>query len=128
MEDAYAQALWQIIEKGTPQADAVRALHAYLKKSGREALLPRIAKAFERLAAGMNDRQAVTLTVADKSHEHAALKSAAPALSRLNLDDKSVNVRIDPTLIGGWRLEGREALIDESYKKHLLAIYTAATQ
>jgi F0F1-type ATP synthase delta subunit len=128
MENAYAQALWQIIKKGTPQADAVRALHTYLLKSGRAALLPRIARSFERLAAGMHNRNAFTLTVADKTHEHSALKDISADLSMLNFDEKNVSIQIDPSLVGGWRMEGKELLIDASYKKHLLAMYTATTQ
>ncbi len=38
------------------------------------------------------------------------------------------NVQIDSDLIGGWRMESGEHLIDNSYKKHLLTIYNAATQ
>ena len=131
MEKAYAQALWTIIQKGPkagmPPADAVRKLHDMLKVEGRVALMPRIAKAFARIAAQERDRSAVTLTVADAKHEHAALKSAGAAIEKLGLGRDEVAVNVDETLIGGWRLEGREALIDESYKKHLLAIYTAAT-
>ncbi len=128
MEQAYAQALWTIIEKGMKPEDAVRAMHDKLKGDGREALMPRIAKAFERLATAMSARDAVTLTVADATHEHAALKSAGAALSKIGVEAKEVQLRTDATLIGGWRLEGKEALIDASYKKQLLEIYTSATQ
>ena len=39
-----------------------------------------------------------------------------------------MKVRVDDSLIGGWRLEGRERLIDASYKELLLSIYNRATQ
>ena len=128
METAYAQALWIVIEKGTPHAEAVRALHAKLKSEGREALLPRIAKAFERLGLSLNNRNTIVLTVADKAHEHTAIKAVAPELAKLGIDEKDIVVNVDHTLIGGWRLEGHETLVDSSYKKHLLALYAAATQ
>jgi F0F1-type ATP synthase delta subunit len=127
MENAYAQALWTVIAKGTKPHDAVRIMHEKLKAEGREALMPRIARAYARLAARESNRTRVTLAVADKAHEHLALKSAAAEIASLGIDEKDVEVRVDPTLIGGWRLEGREALVDSSYKKHLLAIYHAAT-
>jgi F0F1-type ATP synthase delta subunit len=106
----------------------VRAMHDKLKTEGREALMPRIAKAFERLSARMNERDIVTLTIADKAHEHGAITEATRAITNTAIDKKDIAVRLDSTLIGGWRLEGREVLVDESYKKHLLAIYTRATR
>ena len=123
MENAYATSLWKVIEKGMKPTDAVRAMHTKLASEGREALLPRIARAFERLAAQKSGRDAVTLTVADSAHAHASQKDAAAH----GFDMKDVEMHVDPTLIGGWRLEGREQLVDASYKKHLLAIYRATT-
>ena len=126
MENGYAQALWNIIRGGMEPTKAVHALHEQLKKSGRVSLAPRIARAFERIAARDRAHTAVVLTVADKKHEHTARTQAA-ASSKIDLTEKNVEVSIDPTLIGGWRLDARETLIDGSYKKHLLAIYRAAT-
>ena len=123
MENAYAQALWTMIEKGTPQADAVRALHTFLKKSGRVALLPRVARAFARIAAQHASRDAVVLSVADKSHEHSALKAA----SVIDSSASEARIVVDPTLIGGWRLDARETVVDASYKKHLLELYRRTT-
>jgi F0F1-type ATP synthase delta subunit len=128
MEEAYAQALWTVIEKGMEPHDAVRALHAKLVSEGREALLPRIAHALSRIGAQMNSRDRVTLTVADKAHQDAAIKSAAASIAKLGVEERNVAVHIDSTLIGGWRLEGKQTLIDSSYKKHLLAIYTESTR
>ena len=124
MEKAYALALWRIITKGTKQSDAVLAMHEKLKREGREALWPRIANAFARIAAHDHDRNSVTLSVADAAHRDSAHKEAAAA----GLDVKDAKSHVDPTLIGGWRLEGREHLVDASYKKHLLAMYRAATR
>ena len=123
MENAYAQALWNIIEGGKKPTEAVHALQAQLKSSGRLALAPRIARAFERIAARHNAKNAVTLTVASKEHEHRARKEVVAS----GIDVADATVQVDQGLIGGWRLEARETLVDASYKKHLLAIYRAAT-
>jgi F0F1-type ATP synthase delta subunit len=123
MENAYAQALWNVIKGGMKSLDAVHALHAQLQKSGRTSLAPRIARAFARIAAREQARTAVTLTVADASHERSAQREASAS----GIDLKNAAVRVDPSLIGGWRLEARETLVDASYKKHLLALYRAAT-
>lgn len=123
MENAYAQALWKMIQKGTPQAQAVRSLHIFLKESGREALLPRIAKAFERIAAQEQSHQQVVLTVADERH----VSDARRAVKAHVQDADAASIVIDPTLIGGWRLDAREILFDASYKKHLLELYRRTT-
>ena len=123
MENSYAEALWKMIENGMKPADAVTAMHRVLKVEGRENLLPRIAQAFERLAGRKQSRTQATLTVADSTHQDSARKAAALH----GLDTKEATVHIDPTIIGGWRFEGAEELVDASYKKHLLAIYRAAT-
>ncbi len=123
MENAYAQALWNIIKGGKEPTEAVHALHEQLKKSGRVSLAPRIARAFERIAARDHARNAVTLAVAEAGHGHHGQKEAAA----LGIDVADAIINIDPTLIGGWRLEARETLVDASYKKHLLAIYRATT-
>ena len=128
MENAYAQALWNIIEKGTKPADAVRAMHEKLQSEGRGALWPRISLAFQRLAARDRDRNAITISIADAAHEQVAVNNAEVSASEFGIEVKDAEVRIDPTLIGGWRLEGHEHLIDASHKKHLLAIYRAATR
>ncbi len=127
MEKAYAQALWQLIEGGMEPSKAVHAIHTQLEAQGRQELMPRIARAFERLAERMHARDTITLTVADKAHEHAAHKEAAASLSKIGIESTPIETRVDHSLIGGWRMEGREHLVDASHKKHLLAIYRAAT-
>ena len=128
MERAYAQALWNAIERGTEASSAVKALHTILEKAGRVSLMPRIGKAFARLAAQDMARTQVTLTVADKSHEHIAIQEALARGAELQLTAKDIKTHVDKTIIGGWRLEGNEHLLDASYKKHLLAMYQKAAQ
>ena len=41
---------------------------------------------------------------------------------------KDVDVALDDSLIGGWRLEGRGNLVDASFKKSLLDMYNRTTQ
>ncbi|MBI5003475.1 F0F1 ATP synthase subunit delta [Candidatus Kaiserbacteria bacterium] len=127
MEKAYAQALWNTIAGGMDPKKSVHAVHKILETEGRTELMPRIARAFERLAAREHSRNTVTLTVAHKRDEAQSRQEAAEALKELGADAHTLETYVDDSLIGGWRLEGREHLVDESYKKHLLAIYTAAT-
>jgi F-type H+-transporting ATPase subunit delta len=130
MENLYAQALWQVVTKSqgkAAHADPVHTLHAKLKSEGRAALMPRIARAFERIALREAARTTIVLTIADSVDAVEAEKSARATLSSINLSDVHFETRVDPSLIGGWRLEGHEQLVDASYKKHLLALYQNVT-
>ena len=120
MEKLYAQALMKLIQGGMTPTDAVRALHKKLHAEGREALMPRITRAFRRLASEVTRRSAETLIIADASQEVHARSEAKVGTG--------VVVAIDPSLIGGWRLESGERLVDASYKKHLLSLYRRITQ
>lgn len=128
MEKAYAEALWQIVENGEKPKEAVAKLRAVLVSHGREALMPRIAREFARIAAHEGAKKSVTLTVAAEKHAAAAKRAVQGALNELGADADDLNVQVDDSLIGGWRLEGRERLQDASYKKSLLSIYNRATQ
>ena len=127
MEKAYAQALKQMIAGGKKPEDAVRALHEALVRNGRTSLMPKIARAFARIAERESARSTVTISVAREKDAKRALDAAAKQLASLKAGKNDVVVKIDDTLIGGWQLEGRETLVDASYKKHLLTIYSHAT-
>ena len=126
MEKAYAQALWKAIEKGLEPKKAIAALHASLQAHGRESLMPRIAAAFERLAQRNARRGRITLTVAKEDESRAAIKSAKSVLDTFG-EGTEIDVCVDPSLIGGWRVEGKETLVDASYKKYLLDMFNRAT-
>ena len=128
METAYAQALWQLIQRGTAPKKAVEQLHENLQQKGRAALMPRIARAFARIAERDHGKNGITLTVAHEKDERSAKHAVKNTLDELKAAAKDVTVKIDPSLIGGWRLEGRETLVDASWKKSLLLIYNRATQ
>ncbi|MDP3645546.1 MAG: F0F1 ATP synthase subunit delta [bacterium] len=102
---------------------AVHALREILVARGREVLFPRIAKAFERIAVRESNRADVTLHIADEKDERHARSEAKKALAEMKLDTGITNIKIDGTLVGGWRLESGEHLLDNSYKRHLLNLY-----
>jgi F0F1-type ATP synthase delta subunit len=123
METAYAQALWNTVEKGIDPKKALAALYEKVIREGRGALLPRIARAFARIAQQSDNRTRTTVTIADPAHEALARRE----VTHTHGDAKDIRVVIDPTLIGGWRLESGEQLTDASYKKQLLNIYRTVT-
>lgn len=107
---------------------AVHALREALAKRGREALMPRIARAFGRVAKREMAKTGYTLSVAHGTDEAHARSAAKKALESMRAAQGHIEVRTDDTLIGGWRLEGADKLVDASYKKYLLDIYSATTK
>ncbi len=128
METAYAQALAKMIASGRGPKEAVEALRQLLVRLGRAALLPKIGRAFARIAERERGRAGVVLTTARESDNHVAHHEAESILSDMGVDARDVTMRTDESLIGGWRLEGRERLVDASFKKYLLSLYNRATQ
>jgi F0F1-type ATP synthase delta subunit len=112
-----------MIQRGMAPKKAVQALHESLVARGRDALMPRIGKAFARIAARDSERNGVTLSVAREKDASKSLRAAKKALSEMDVPVKEVTVVLDESLIGGWRLEGRERLHDASFKKSLLEMY-----
>jgi F0F1-type ATP synthase delta subunit len=116
MEKLYAQALWKSIENGRNPKEAVESLAKLLKKQARLELMPKIAKAFARLAEA-NKANRTRIFVAHEKNAKAALKASGVV---------EADVCVDETLIGGWRLEGGNEVVDRSFKKYLLDIYNEA--
>ncbi|MEN9561679.1 MAG: hypothetical protein RIQ56_952 [Candidatus Parcubacteria bacterium] len=118
MERNYAMALWKSIERGNNPKAAVSALIQSLQTHGRSALLPRVIAAFKRVSERELRRNETRVLVADQKDALDAMKAAGVS---------QAEVCVDASLIGGWRIERSETLIDASYKKMLLDMYNRAT-
>jgi F0F1-type ATP synthase delta subunit len=116
MEKLYAQALWKAIENGRSPKDAVESLAKLLKKQGRLDLMSKISRAFVRLAEANRGNRSRIFVAKQKDAPHAL---AASGMSE-------ADVCVDESLIGGWRLEGGNEVVDRSFKKYLLDIYTSS--
>ena len=127
MENSYAQALWKMIQNGSKPKEAVAKLREVLAVRGRGALLPKIARAFARLAARQEASSKMTLTVAREKDARAAAKEVEKILAAHKISDVELCEEVDESLIGGWRLEGRGLLVDTTWKKSLVDMYNAAT-
>jgi F0F1-type ATP synthase delta subunit len=113
MEGAYAQALWKSVQAGKSPSEAVHALVELLRHQGRLGLLVKIRKAFERVAALEHERRPRLYVAHQKDAVNARTQSGAP----------DAEVSVDASLIGGWRLEKRDELVDNSFKNHLVSLY-----
>jgi F-type H+-transporting ATPase subunit delta len=128
MEKTYAHALWQLVVNGMNPKDAVHAIHARLEKEGRASLMPRVASAFSRIAERESRKTDYTLTVAREEDLAHAKKEMKALTGDLGIDVDNLKTQVDDTLIGGWRLEGNERLVDASYKRELLDLYNSVTR
>ena len=122
MENSYAQALWQMIEGGMQPKKAIASLFEHLKARGRTALMPRLARAFARIAE-REARRGLVLSVARREDARAAALAVQETLKDMKTASEDVRITIDENQIGGWRLEGDGTLIDASYKRYLLDLY-----
>ncbi len=119
MEKAYAQALWELIQKGEQPKEAVTKVYKALAERGRAALMPAVGRAFERLASREAQKNRSVLVVARKSDEAKARRESGAT---------EAEVTIDSSLIGGWQLFKDGEMRDESWKTALLGIYNNATR
>ncbi|MEK7098654.1 MAG: hypothetical protein AAB908_02015 [Patescibacteria group bacterium] len=119
MEKAYAQALWDLIQKGEKPKEAVTKIHTALAERGRVNLMPAIGRALERLAQREALKNRSVLIVARKGDEAKARKESGA---------KDSELKVDESLIGGWQLFDKGQMTDESWKSALLSIYTATTR
>ena len=127
MEEAYAQALWDIVERGMQPQKAVELLHRSITARGRQGLMGGIARALQRLADRTEKAEGITLTVAREKDLHTARHKAKEAFSSV-AENGHMKETVDESLIGGWRLEGKGVLVDESFKKQLMTLYNRATK
>lgn len=122
MERRYAQVIWHLLEKGKSLPEAVNAIHPVLARKGHIARMPRIIAALKRIAHAHTRKRTSVLYVAHE-HDAVAVKHEIASL----VEDTLLIVKVDPTLIGGWRLESKGLLYDHSYKQTLLDMYHTIT-
>lgn len=118
MEKAYAQALFELIQKGEKPKEAVVKIHSALAARGRASLMPAVGRAFERLAQREAVKNRSVLVVARKQDEAKAREASGATEAELSVDE---------SLIGGWQLFKEGQMIDQSWKSALLSIYNQAT-
>lgn len=118
MEQAYAQALWELLQRGEKPKEAVTKIQKALSVRGRASLMPAVGRAFERLAQRETLKTRSVLVIARKGDEHKARKESGA---------KDAELHIDETIIGGWKLFDKGQLRDESWKSALMSIYNSAT-
>jgi len=123
MPNEYAQALFRAQQTTADPHKTVEALVSLLKRSGKIKALPAILKAYERLEA-QHHAHAPRIVLADESD---AAMAQTKVRSLLGEKASQADMHINKTLIGGWRYEDKDTLVDASYKKVLLQLYRTIT-
>ena len=95
-----------------------------LKKRGVLGLLPKILTILEH-AINRDKSQKATLVLARDSDKDKILEAVGDDFGKISTLKEDLNIKIDESIIGGYRLETSGDLIDESYKSRLLSIYRA---
>ena len=113
MPEKYAQALVAIIKKGGDAEKAASSLKDVLVRRKQLSLAPRIARALSREAEKAARAPQELLLVAREGDEAKARKESKV----------TGEMRVDSTLIGGWRAISKDTLVDASHKSQLQALY-----
>lgn len=120
MEKAYAQALTNVLAKGSSEDEVVSSLIKHLKQAGRMKLLPAILRELVVLKARTTTLGA-TVEVATEAGKADALKEAKEA------GIEASSAIVNPSLVSGWRAREGGRLIDRSGKRALIDIYRRIT-
>lgn len=85
-------------------------------------LLPSILKEFEKYRMRDLDTKRVILTVANKEDVTKYKEEVQKYVTTLNGDDH-IGVKVDEQIIGGFKIEFGDMMVDGSYKRRLLNLY-----
>lgn len=118
----YAQALKEIIRDGKGNEETIGVSFVnLLKKKGHIKLLPQILKEFEKFSEKDIDTKQVVLTVARIADENRFKSDALQYIT--GFDEGHLKTKIDESLVGGFKIETKDIVVDASYKKKLLNLY-----
>ncbi len=122
----YAEALYEAAattDEAT-QESMVANLVRILDERGHRALLPAIAREYERLERrrSVRERREVRVARAVDRDKHAdAIKRDA---EKLGVDPAQCVTRIDESVVGGYAIEANGTRLDKTHKRALLELYT----
>jgi len=126
----YAEALYEALEgKNQKEAEKVLArFYEVIKAHGHAGLLPLIPAELKKIEARKKSHREATLVTADTKSRtkwsHAYDHYEKEGLLPQEAIRRDV---IDETLIGGYQIRTKDLLIDGSYKKSLVELYSKIT-
>ncbi len=129
MHNAYAQALVEILREGTSSAahkGTLRRLKEVLTKRGHLALSSKIARTATELLARTERRAGVRATVVNEG-DAKKLASAIGADAKEHFRRAETEILVDPSIVGGYRLEGLGKNLDRTHHRALIDLYDRLT-
>ncbi len=124
LEESYAVALFESLDgKNSTQANSVlKSFFSVVLKKGHRNLLPRIAKAFERICSNYKGSRVIKIFVSEEG------KTIVPKETILMFSNNAEEIPVyetqDSTIIGGYVAKGKGLRVDGSYKTSLLSLYS----
>ena len=124
LEEKYARALNELTKNRSSEDVGVIFSNfiSTLKRNGHYKILPKILKALEFIyeKEKAND---IELIVASKDQE-AKFKPKLQEFKKYFDEDAEVVTKVDDTIIGGFMIRSKSMVVDGSYKKALMDLYS----
>lgn len=124
--EMYADALLRMVMSGTTSTHAVKPLFLHLEARGKQGMLRSIKSQLTRKGLALSHKEEAVLEIAREKDAEYAKKEVATHWGSQTVSMPIV--RMDESLIGGWRLIAGGTLVDNSFKKHLLGFYKHITR
>jgi len=118
----YAKALISAAKTEKDTDALIASFFKVLKARGALKLLPKILTFLEH-AQTKNASAKPTLTIAREKDKDSALMQIENAIKGIVSSKDEIEIKIDDSIIGGYRFQTSKDLLDESYKTKLLSIY-----
>lgn len=122
----YAELLDQMYATNPKGIDAfMGSFVAYMNAKKLQKMLPAILKQFELIQERKKSGKGTTLIIRDNTALEQINKELAEYKASFNLED--LQVVTEKNIVGGFILKNKTSMIDASYRKALLALYTKLT-
>ncbi|MEK7452846.1 MAG: F0F1 ATP synthase subunit delta [Patescibacteria group bacterium] len=124
LSEKYTQALYKLA-KDRYEKDQISFFSNFLeilKRNGHYKLLPKILKNYERIVREDKVKIGIELVISDVKFEDQYKKEIKNYKEYFNIK-QSVNVVIDPSIIGGFMIKTKGIVVDASYKRWLIGLY-----
>lgn len=120
----YARGLFEAgVGKDVSEADRlVESLVALLKRKGHLSLRPAIAREYRRLSMLEGEKGRARVVLAREQDAAKFRNEIAEELAAISMTGES-RQEYDGTLVGGYRIEHKDTVVDASYKTQLLSLY-----
>lgn len=124
-KQAYIEALVNLIKKNPPGGSGyIDAFREAATERGEEKLIAPVLAEVKRL---LSDEEGKSATVFFGHRDEKSEKEAREALQDLTIEESDAVFAEDTNLIGGYRIETKNMLVDASFKGALLSLYKRIT-